>query len=36
MTARAGELFSGGAFEAGESIHRDDLNALAPRVGLGG
>ena len=30
------EFFSGGAFEPGESIHRDDLNALAPRVGLGG
>ena len=29
------ELFSGGAFEPGEAIHRDDLNALAPRVGLG-
>ena len=29
------EFFSGCAFEAGESIHRDDLNALAPRVGLG-
>ena len=33
---RAGEFFSGGALKAGESIHRDDLNALAPRVGLGG
>lgn len=31
-----GEFFSGGALKAGESIHRDDLNALAPRVGLGG
>ena len=31
-----GEFFSGGAFEPGESIHRDDLNALAPRVGAGG
>ena len=30
------ELFGGGAFEPGESIHRDDLNALTPRVGLGG
>ena len=30
------ELFSGGAFEPGESIHRDDLNAFAPGVGLGG
>ena len=33
---RVGEFFSGGAFEPGESIHRDDLNALAPGVGLGG
>ena len=33
---RVWEFFSGGAFEAGESIHRDDLNAAAPRVGLGG
>ena len=33
---RSGEFFSGGAFEPGESIHRDDLNALTPRVGLGG
>ena len=33
---RAGEFFSSGALEPGESIHRDDLNALAPRVGLGG
>ena len=33
---RAGEFFSGCAFEPGESIHRDDLNALAPGVGLGG
>ena len=30
------ELFSGGAFEPGESIHSDDLNTLAPGVGLGG
>ena len=30
------EFFGGGAFEAGESIHRDDLNILAPGVGLGG
>ena len=30
------EFFSGGAFEPGESIHRDDLDALAPGVGLGG
>ena len=33
---RAGEFFSGCAFEPGESIHRDDLNAFAPHVGLGG
>ena len=31
-----GEFFSGCAFESGESIHRDDLNAFAPGVGLGG
>ena len=30
------EFFGGGAFEPGESIHRDDLDALTPRVGLGG
>ena len=28
-----GELFGGGAPKAGESIHFDDLYALAPRVG---
>ena len=33
---RAGEFFSGCAFEPGESILRDDLNAFAPGVGLGG
>jgi len=33
---RAGEFFSGCACEPGESIHRDDLHALALRVGLGG
>ena len=33
---RVGEFFSGCAFEPGESIHRDDLNALAPRIGLRG
>ena len=33
---RAGEFFGGGALKAGESIHRDDLNALAPSVRLGG
>ena len=32
----AGELFGGSALEPGESIHRDDLDALAPGVGLGG
>ena len=32
----AGEFFSGGALKPGESIHRDDLNILAPRIGLGG
>ena len=32
----AGEFFSGGALKPGESIHRDDLNALAPSVRLGG
>ena len=32
----AGEFFSGGALEPVESIHRDDLNALTPRVRLGG
>ena len=30
------EFFGGGAFEPGESIHRDNLNALAPRGRLGG
>ena len=33
---RAGEFFGGGAFEPGESIHCDDLDAAAPRIGLGG
>ena len=33
---RAGEFFGGGALKPGESIHRDDLNALAPSIGLGG
>ena len=32
----AGEFFGGGALKPGESIHRDDLNILAPRIGLGG
>ena len=31
-----GELFSGGALKPGESIHRDDLNTLTPRIGAGG
>ena len=31
-----GELFGGGAFESGESIHRGDLDVAAPCVGLGG
>ena len=30
------EFFSGGALKPGESIHRYDLDVLAPRVGLGG
>ena len=33
---RAGKFFDGGAFEPGESTHRDDLDALAPSVRLGG
>ncbi len=33
---RAGEFFSGGALKTSESIHRYDLDVLAPRVGLGG
>ena len=33
---RAGEFFGGSALEPGESIHSDDLDALAPCVGLGG
>ena len=32
----AGELFGGSALEPGESIHRDNLNALTPRGRLGG
>ena len=31
-----GEFFSGGALKPGESIHRDDLDTLTPRVGAGG
>ena len=30
------EFFGGSAFEPGESIHRDNLDVLAPRGGLGG
>ena len=33
---RAGKFFDGDAFEPGESTHRDDLDALAPSVRLGG
>ena len=33
---RVGEFFGGCAFEPGESIHCDDLDALTPRIGLGG
>lgn len=32
----AGEFFGGGALETGESIHRDDLSAPTPNIGLGG
>ena len=32
----AGELFGGSALKPGESIHRDNLNTLTPRIGLGG
>ena len=31
-----GEFFGGGALKPGESIHSDDLDALTPRVRLGG
>ena len=31
-----GEFFSGCAFEPGESIHCDDLDALTPLIGAGG
>lgn len=33
---RTGEFFGGCALIPGEFIHRDDLNALTPRIGLGG
>ena len=32
----SGGFFGGGALEPGESIHRDDLNALTLSIGLGG
>ena len=32
---RVGEFFSGGALKPGESIHRDDLNTLTPRIRAG-
>ena len=31
-----GEFFGGGALKPGESIHRDDLDTLTPRIGAGG
>jgi len=31
-----GEFFGGGALKTSESIHRDDLDTLTPRVGAGG
>ena len=31
-----GEFFGGSALKTSESIHRDDLDTLTPRVGLGG
>ena len=31
-----GEFFGGSALEPGESIHSDDLDTAAPRIGLGG
>ena len=31
-----GEFFGGGALKPGESIHRDDLDALTPLIGAGG
>ena len=34
--SRAGDFFGGCALKPGESIHRDDLNALTPGVRLGG
>ena len=33
---RRGGVFGGCALEPGESIHRDDLNALTLSIGLGG
>ena len=32
----AGEFFGGGALKTSESIHRNDLDALTPRIGLVG
>ena len=34
--SRVGEFFGGGALKTSESIHRDDLDTLTPRVGAGG
>ena len=31
-----GEFFGGSALKTSESIHRDDLDTLTPRVGAGG
>jgi len=33
---RVGELLGGGGLEAGEPVHRDDLDPIAPGVGSGG
>ena len=33
---RCRDLFGGGGFEAGEPVHRHDLHAVAPFLGLGG
>ena len=30
---RVGELLGGGGLEAGEPVHRDDLDRVAPRLG---
>ena len=34
--SHAGDFFGGCALKPGESIHRDDLDTLTPRVGAGG